>query len=420
MLDLKHVLDNLADVQRKTRARHVDFDFERLTALAEKRREAIFAYETLRAEQKEAGNGMKSLKPGSDAFNALRGRLKAMADELKQLDETRKSVDAELDALLAHLPNLISDDVPIGDSEADNPQVRASGTPRTFDFAVQDHVDLGESLNILDMERAARVSGARFAYLRAGGARLERALASFMLDVHTREHGYEELWTPFMVHPEAMHGTGQLPKFREDSFQTDGHFLIPTAEVTLTNFYADEILESLDEPLNLCAFTPCFRREAGSHGRDTRGLIRQHQFEKVELVKLTRPEDSEEAHQTMVTEACTILERLELPYRIVELCSADIGFSAARCFDIEVWVPSQDTYREISSCSNCHDFQARRANIRYRDARGTPRFVHTLNGSAMAVGRAWLAVLENYQEADGSVVIPDVLRPYMGVDRLEA
>jgi seryl-tRNA synthetase len=241
-----------------------------------------------------------------------------------------------------------------------------------------------------------------------------------MLDIHTGEHGYEEFWTPYLVHPEAMYGTGQLPKFAEDSFQTENHFLIPTAEVSLTNYFREQILEDFDTPINVCAFTPCFRREAGSHGKDTRGLIRQHQFDKVELVKLTKPEDSEEAHQTLLREACTVLDRLELPYRVVELCAGDVGFSASRCYDVEVWVPSQNAYREISSCSNFKSFQARRADIRYRTDEGKPEFVHTLNGSALAVGRTWLALLENFQTADGSVVIPDALRPYMGCDRLEA
>lgn len=418
MIDLKYAQDNLDELRRKTAARKVEFDFDKLEALSESRRQSIYAFETLRAEQKEAGKAMGSLKPGSDDFNELRRRLKTMSDDIKNLDETRKQVELALDDHLAHLPNLLDDRVPEGQSEDDNVVVSTNGTPRVFEFAVRDHVDLGETLGILDMERAAAVSGARFSYLRGAGARLERALANMMLEVHTQEHGYEEFWTPYLVHAPAMFGTGQLPKFADDAFQTGDHFLIPTAEVTLTNYFREQILDNLDETIRVCSYTPCFRREAGSHGRDTRGLIRQHQFDKVELVKLTTPDRSEDEHQSLVREACAILERLELPYRIVELCEGDVGFSAARCYDIEVWVPSQETYREISSCSNFGDFQARRAGIRYRDADGKPQFVHTLNGSALAVGRTWLAVLENFQEADGSVTIPDALRSFMGCDRI--
>lgn len=416
MLDLKYVLENLDEVRARTAARGTEFDFEKLESLGAARRESIFAWESLRSEQKQSGEGMKSLTPGSDEFNALRSRLKEMSGELKDLEETRRAVEEQLHDLLLHLPNRTSDDTPPGDGEDDNVFVRDYGTPREFTFDVRDHVDLGTSLNILDTEKAAEVSGSRFAYLRGAGARLERALATFMLDVHTNEHRYEEFWTPYLVLPKAMEGTGQLPKFENDAFQSDGHFLIPTAEVSLTNYYRDEILEDLDTPRRLCAFTPCFRREAGSHGKDTRGLIRQHQFDKVELVKICRPEDSAAEHQAMVHEATTILERLELPYRVMELCTGDIGFSAARCYDIEVWVPSQERYREISSCSNVGDFQARRAGIRFRDEDGKPAFAHTLNGSALAVGRAWLAVVENYQNEDGTITVPEVLRPYMGCD----
>lgn len=419
MLDLRDVLENLDDVRRKTAARHTSFDFDKLEELASARRTAIHDYETLRAEQKRSSAEMKSLKPGSDEFNERRALLKEMSDTIKGHEERRREAEEQLHELLLTLPNLVAAEVPLGSCEDDNREVSRWGTPAAFDFEVRDHVALGESLGILDQEAAARAAGSRFSYLRGAGARLERALATMMLDIHTTEHGYEEFWTPYLLNRDALTGTGQLPKFEEDLFETGGFYLLPTAEVSLTNYYREQIIEDLDETLQMCAFTPCFRSEAGSHGRDTRGLIRQHQFDKVELVKICRPEASEAEHERLVREACTILERLELPYRVLELCSGDIGFSAKRCFDIEVWLPAQERYREISSCSNCGDFQARRAQIRYRDADGRPQFVHTLNGSGLAVGRTWLALLENYQNADGSVTIPDALRPYMGCDRID-
>ncbi|MCB9534489.1 MAG: serine--tRNA ligase, partial [Myxococcales bacterium] len=291
-----------------------------------------------------------------------------------------------------------------------------------FDFEPADHVTVGERLGVLDFEAAGRVSGARFAFLRGQGARLERALINFMLDLHTREHGYEEVLPPLLVNADAMTGTGQLPKFEADLFKTQepSLYLIPTAEVPVTNYYREQLLPELSAPIKMCAYTPCFRSEAGSHGRDTRGLIRQHQFNKVELVMFTRPEESEAAHAELTGHARRVLELLELPYRVAELCSADVGFSAARCFDLEVWLPSQGRYREISSCSNFRDFQARRAGIRFRDSEGRPTYVHTLNGSGLAVGRTLVALLENFQQADGTVTVPDALRPYFGADRLTA
>ncbi len=418
MHDRKHVLANLDLVKAKTAARKVEFDFDAVEQLAADRRRAIGDFESLRAEQKRASESMKTLTPGSDEFIGRRGELKEMSQRAKQLEEQKKSVEAELDGVLLTLPNLIDDVVPVGDTEEDNVLLRNVGTPPNFDFDVADHVALGEKLGILDQESAGRVAGARFAFLIGAGARLERALTSFMLDLHTREHGYVEMLPPFLVNADAMIGTGQLPKFEADLFRAGPFYLIPTAEVPVTNYYRDQLLPELTETKNYCAYTPCFRSEAGSHGKDTRGLIRQHQFDKVELVKFTRPEESDAEHELLTSHACTVLDQLELPYRVVELCSADVGFGAARCFDIEVWIPSQERYREISSCSNYRAFQARRAGIRFRDEDGRPQFMHTLNGSALAVGRTWLAILENFQQADGSVTIPDVLRPYMGVDRI--
>jgi seryl-tRNA synthetase len=420
MLDLRFVVENLDLVKAKTAQRRVDFDFSPLESLAERRKRAIYGYETLRAEQKRASDGMKSLKPGTAEFDELRARLKEMADRAKALDDEKREAEEAIPPLLLRIPNLTHDSVPEGAGSDDNVEVRSQGTPRRFDFEVSDHVTIGENAGVLDFEQAGKVSGARFAFLRGQAARLERALINFMLDIHTREHGYEEILPPLLVNADSMTGTGQLPKFAEDLFKTDHLYLIPTAEVPVTNLYRETLLESLDEPLKLCAYTPCFRREAGSHGRDTRGLIRQHQFNKVELVKVVRAEQSYAEWEGLVRDACTVLDRLELPYRVMTLCTGDIGFAAAKCQDLEVWLPSQNTYREISSCSNFESFQARRAGIRYRDESGKPQFAHTINGSGLAVGRTLVAILENFQERDGAVVIPDALRPYTGFDRLES
>lgn len=418
MIDLRDLVENLDTIRTKTEARGASFDFDRIAELATARREAIFQFESTRAEQKKASDGMRALKPGSEEFLALRSSLAEMKDQIAGFEDRRREIEAEIESLMMSLPNPIGDTTPIGADEDDNVVVKIHGEPRSFDFEVRDHVDIGEKLGILANEEAARVSGARFVFLRNGGARLHRALAAFMLDLHTREHGYEELYTPYLVNADALRGTGQLPKFEEDLFKVGDHYMIPTAEVPLTNFYRETIIENLDNPIRVVAHTPCFRAEAGSHGRDTRGMIRQHQFDKVEMVKICRPEQSEAEHAAMVANAERVLQLLELPYRILELCSGDIGFSARRCFDLEVWLPSQDRYREISSCSNCGDFQARRAGIRFRDEKGRPQYAHTLNGSGLAVGRTWLAILENFQQADGSVVIPEALRPYVGADRI--
>src|SRR5579863_9255446 len=443
MLDMAFVRGNLEKVEEKLRARGADpaallGDFRRLD---QRRREAITQAEQLKARRNELSQQVGALKkagPASnDAATALMNETRALKDRLDELDNSAAALDDEMRLSLARIPNLTRDEVPVGASEADNVVVKTWGEKPKFDFEPRPHWELGESLGILDLERAAKLSGARFAVYMGAGARLERALISFMLDRHTQKHGYTEVLPPFMVNSRSLFGTGQLPKFAEDLFgctDTDAeaaargefkdadHWLIPTAEVPVTNLYRDEILDEERLPISLTAYTPCFRAEAGAAGKDTRGIIRQRQFQKVELVKFTRPEDSDAAHERLTQDAEEILEALKLPYRRVLLCTGDTGFSAAKTFDLEVWLPGQRLYREISSCSNFEAFQARRANIRFRPggAKAKPEFVHTLNGSGLAVGRTWLAIIENYQQADGSVAIPHSLIPYMGgLDKIE-
>ncbi|MGH8168868.1 MAG: serine--tRNA ligase, partial [Woeseiaceae bacterium] len=363
-------------------------------------------------------------KAKGEEVEKLLGSVKVLGDELDAAENELQGVLAGLQAIELGLPNLLADDVPEGNDESANVEIRRSGEPPAFDFAVRDHVDLGVGLGMLDFEAASRISGSRFAVLRGGLAQLQRALVQFMLDVHTREHGYEETYVPYLVQPEALTGTGQLPKFGQDLFRTEGEsalYLIPTAEVPLTNLVRDTILSADSLPKRFVAHTPCFRSEAGSYGRDTRGMIRQHQFEKVELVQIVAAGDSPKALESLTGHAEAILKRLELPYRVVALCSGDTGFSAARTYDLEVWLPGQDAYREISSCSNCTDFQARRMQARWRNPdTGRPELVHTLNGSGVAAGRALIAVMENFQQADGSVRVPPALLPYMdGVGVIE-
>jgi seryl-tRNA synthetase len=343
--------------------------------------------------------------------------MRAIGGEISSLDEQVKTLDEEFRELLAGIPNVPHESVPEGKASEDNVEVRRVGQPRAFDFEPKAHWDLGPELGILDLERAAKITGARFALYWGLGARLERALINFMLDVHTREHGYTEVLPPFLVNSASLFGTGQLPKFKEDLFKCEGHdlWLIPTAEVPVTNIYRDETLEADALPIKLCAYTPCFRSEAGSYGRDVRGIIRQHQFQKVELVKFTRPGESYEELEKLTADAEDILRRLDLPFRTVVLCTADLGFSSAKTYDIEVWLPGQNTYKEISSCSNFEAFQARRAGIRFQSGKKS-EFVHTLNGSGLAVGRTWVAIVENYQQKDGSVVVPEALRPYLNAE----
>ncbi|MBI1236772.1 MAG: serine--tRNA ligase [Alphaproteobacteria bacterium] len=391
---------------------------DEILRLDRKRREAVGRQQEAETERNVLSKqiGQAKAKGDEDEFNRLRGEVERLKSVLDESGADAAKFEEALNQHLAGLPNIPMDDVPVGEDETDNEDVRGWGEPKAFGFAPRDHVDLGEGLGQLDFERAAAMSGARFAVLQGGLARLERALAQFMLDLHTSEHGFTEVSPPYMVRDEAMFGTGQLPKFADDLFRTeDGRWLIPTAEVPLTNLFRDAIHNEADFPARLTAYTPCFRAEAGSAGRDTRGLIRMHQFHKVEMVCVTRPEDSEDELERMTNCAEEILRRLELPYRVMLLSSGDMGFGARKTYDLEVWLPSQNTYREISSCSDCGDFQARRMNARFRrEGEKKPEFLHTLNGSGVAVGRAMLAVMENHQNEDGSITIPDVLRPYMG------
>jgi seryl-tRNA synthetase len=421
MLDLKYVLANLDEVERKLGRRGGAVDLGPVKTLAGERKQLLQESEALRARQNAANKAMPSLAAkGGDELAKARAELKEVSNRIKELEERLKAVEEELNTALLYIPNVPSDATPDGKGEADNPVVRTWGEKPAFDFVPKTHDELGEALGILDFERAAKISGARFCVYRGLGARLERALASFMLDLHT-SRGYTEVLPPYLVNRAAMTGTGQLPKFEEDAFKTreeareDELFLIPTAEVPVTNLYRGEILEPGSVPVHHCAFTPCFRREAGSYGKDTKGLIRQHQFHKVELVKFVSPETSYDELEKLTADAEEVLRRLGLHYRVVTLCAGDLGFGSAKTYDIEVWLPGQNAYREISSCSNYEDYQARRASIRYREEKGAkPRFVHTLNGSGLAIGRTVVAILENYQRADGSVAIPEALRPYLG------
>ena len=421
MLDLHFVRDNLEAVRAAFEKRAFPTEpLDEFVQLDQQRREVIGESDRVNQERnsssKEIGALMQQGK--KDEAEAKKQEVAGLKVRQKELEQLRNEVENKMRELLEGLPNIPADDVPAGVDESDNVEVRRVGEPRRFEFEPQDHVDIGENLGILDLERAAKIAGARFAILNGAGARLERALINFMLEVHTVEHGYRETLPPFLVNRKTLFGTNQLPKFEEDLFhiKDEREFaLIPTAEVPVTNYYSDEIIEAKQLPLKFTAYTPCFRSEAGSYGRDTRGLIRQHQFEKVELVEVCLPEDSWDELEKLTADAEKILQLLDLPYRTVVLSTGDLGFGAAKTYDLEVWIPSQNTYREISSCSNCLDFQARRMNLRFRRAGGQkPEFAHTLNGSGLAVGRTWSAILENYQQEDGTVVVPEVLRKYMG------
>jgi len=417
MLDIKFVREKPEYVKGKIALRGVELDLVLFSQLESQRREMIAQSEELRSRRNRVSQEIPRLrKEGRDVAEKI-SEMKEVGGKIKDIEHTLQKVEGDLQEFLLSVPNIPDESVPEGGTEEDNQEIRCWGTPRRFEFRVRDHVDLGTSLDILDLERAAKVAGARFAVYRGIGAALERALANFMLDIQTREHGYIEVLPPFMVNAEALVGTGNLPKFEEDLFRIQGwpFYLIPTAEVPVTNLFRDEILPESELPVNLVAFTPCFRSEAGSHGKVARGLIRQHQFNKVELVKFVRPKDSTEELEKLTANAESILQLLELPYRVVVLCAGDMSFSAAKTYDIEVWLPSQKKYVEISSCTNFKDFQARRAGIRYRpDDKGKPRHVHTLNGSGLAIGRTWVALVENYQNEDGTITIPEVLRPYLG------
>lgn len=419
MLDSKLVRTQTEEVAARLATRGYVLDVSLVESLEARRKAVQTRTETLQAERNARSKGIGQAKARGEDIAPLLAEVDRMGSELEEAKRELDLVQGELDALLLGLPNLPDASVPVGKDEDDNVEVRRWGTPRDFDFEIEDHVALGETHGWLDFETAARFSGARFAVMRGPIARLHRALAQFMLNLHTGEHGYEETYTPYLVQAETLQGTGQLPKFEEDLFKIgrEGEsdlYLIPTAEVTLTNLVAGQILDAKRLPLKFTAHTPCFRSEAGASGRDTRGMIRQHQFDKVEMVHIVEPSTSFQALEELTGHAETVLQRLELPYRVLSLCTGDMGFGATKTYDLEVWVPSQDKYREISSCSNCGDFQARRMQARYRNAEGKPELVHTLNGSGLAVGRTLVAVLENYQQADGSIRVPEVLKPYMG------
>ncbi|MDT8446095.1 MAG: serine--tRNA ligase [bacterium] len=415
MIDLKVLRDAPETLADSLQRRGNDFDIKPLQALDEKRRALIAQIDELKNQRNENSQLVGKGKLEPEAKQALIAKTRELGDQIKELDQQFKEVEAALFEGALLLPNLLHESTPTGTSEEDNPEVRRWGQPRAFEFAPKHHADVADALGILDAPRGVKLAQSRFTLLKGAGARLERALGNFMIDLHSEQHGYTEVYPPLLANAETMTGTGQLPKFEEDLFKTtDGLYLIPTAEAPVTNIYRDEIVPEEQLPLYFAAFTPCFRSEAGSYGKDTKGYIRQHQFNKVELVKFAHPDHSFEELEKLVANAEKVLQLLELPYRVISLCSADIGFSAAKCYDIEVWIPSEDRYREISSCSNCTDFQARRAQIRFKpQSGGKPQLLHTLNGSGLAVGRTLVAVLENYQQADGSVVIPEVLRPYM-------
>jgi seryl-tRNA synthetase len=425
MLDLNFVRENLPLVEEKLRQRGMDpsavlKDFRELDT---KRRQAITEAETSKAQRNQATEEIGKLKKSGQDASAAMAQAKDLREKISQLEKTASDFDGQLRDILVGIPNLPHSSVPVGKSADDNVEVRRWGTPPKFDFTPKAHWDLGAQLGILDLERAVKLTGARFAVYWDLGAKLERALANFMLDLHTREHVYTEVLPPYLVNSESMYGTGQLPKFAADSFRVPHGdkdlWLIPTAEVPVTNLYRDEILDQSKLPICLTAYTPCFRSEAGSYGKDVRGIIRQHQFQKVELVKFTRPEQSYEEHEKLTRDAEEVLQKLGLHYRTVALSTGDMGAASAKTYDIEVWLPGQQLFREISSCSNFEAYQARRANIRYRpEGKNKTEFVHTLNGSALAVGRTWVAIVENYQQADGSVLIPEALRPYIGAEKI--
>ncbi|MBF2516815.1 serine--tRNA ligase [Listeria marthii] len=424
MLDVKLLRNNFDEVKQKLQNRGEDLgEFEKFGELDKRRRTLIVETEALKSQRNEVSQEIAKLKREKQDADAKIEEMRVVGDRIKTLDIELREIDEKLDMILMSIPNIPHESTPVGESEDDNVEIRKWGEVRAFDFEPKAHWDLGTDLDILDFENAAKVTGSRFVFYKKLGARLERALINFMMDLHSNEHGYEEMLPPYMVNRASMTGTGQLPKFEEDAFliEAEDYFLIPTAEVPVTNYHREDILKAEDLPRKYTAFSACFRSEAGSAGRDTRGLIRQHQFNKVELVQFVKPEDSYAALEKLTSNAEEVLRRLELPYRVLSMCTADLGFTAAKKYDLEVWIPSYNSYREISSCSNFESFQARRANIRFRREPGSkPEYVHTLNGSGLALGRTVAAILENYQDEDGSVRIPKVLQGYMGgVEKIE-
>ncbi|HBG9324019.1 serine--tRNA ligase [Listeria monocytogenes] len=424
MLDVKLLRNNFDEVKQKLQNRGEDLgEFEKFGELDKRRRTLIVETEALKSQRNEVSQEIAKLKREKQDADAKIEEMRVVGDRIKTLDIELREIDEKLDMILMSIPNIPHESTPVGESEDDNVEIRKWGEVREFDFEPKAHWGLGTDLDILDFENAAKVTGSRFVFYKKLGARLERALINFMMDLHSNEHGYEEMLPPYMVNRASMTGTGQLPKFEEDAFliEAEDYFLIPTAEVPVTNYHREDILKAEDLPRKYTAFSACFRSEAGSAGRDTRGLIRQHQFNKVELVQFVKPEDSYAALEKLTGNAEEVLRRLELPYRVLSMCTADLGFTAAKKYDLEVWIPSYNSYREISSCSNFESFQARRANIRFRREPGSkPEYVHTLNGSGLALGRTVAAILENYQDADGSVRIPKVLQGYMGgIEKIE-
>jgi seryl-tRNA synthetase len=422
MHDLAFFRTNLDSIAQRLATRGFQLDVDQFRALDAERRAALTESEQLKAQRNEKSAQIPKLRAEGQDISAIQQESRAMGERIAVLDEKAKAVDESFRDLMAGVPNIPHESVPVGKSADDNVEVRRWGQPRQFDFEPKAHWDLGPALKILDLERATKVTGARFAVYWGIGARLERALINFMLDVHTREHGYTEVLPPFLINSASLFGTGQLPKFKDDLFKIENtdFWLAPTAEVPVTNLFRDETLNASDLPISLCAYTPCFRSEAGSYGRDVRGIIRQHQFQKVELVKFTLPGQSWEQHEKLTADAEDILKRLGLPFRTVVLSTGDMSASSAKTYDLEVWLPGQSAYKEISSCSNFEAYQARRASIRTKSGKGKAEYVHTLNGSGLAVGRTWVAIVENYQQSDGSVLVPEALRPYLGVERLQA
>lgn len=420
MHDLNYFREHLDTFAAMARNRGVALELDAFTALDHERRQLITAVERLKAKRNKASDEIARLKKDKQDVSALLAEMKHVSEEIKRGDERTAELDAKLREFMLMVPNLPHASVPVGGGPEGNVEVRRWGAPPQFDFQPRPHWEVGENAGILDLQRAVKIAGARFALFRGAGARLSRALANYMLDLHTQKHGYEEVLPPFMVNTGALVGVGQLPKFAAEMFHIEGTdlWLTPTAEVELTNLYRDETLPEEQLPVSVCAWTACFRAEAGAAGKDTRGIMRQHEFHKVELFKFTKPEQSYEEHQKLVRDAEAVLQGLGLHYRVMLLCTGDMGFASAKTYDIEVWLPGAGEFREISSCSNCEAFQARRAGIRYKPKGGKSEFVHTLNGSGLAVGRTWLAVVENYQQADGSILIPDALLPYMGIKQI--
>lgn len=422
MLDMKFIRENPELVTEAMKNRNMESPVTKFQELDDQRRDLLYEVEQLKHKRNVNSDKIGELKRNGEDASGIISEMQEVASQIKRLDQQVAEVEKQVKELLLSIPNIPDQSVPVGVDESDNVEIRKWGEPRKFDFEYKAHWDLGEDLDILDFERGSKVTGARFTFLKGAGARLERALVNFMLNLHTDEHGYKEVFPPFIANADSMTGTGQLPKFAEDMFKLEGldYYLIPTAEVPVTNLYRDEILKAEDLPQYLCAYSACFRAEAGAHGRDTRGVIRQHQFNKVEMVKFVKPEDSYQELEKITADAEDVLQKLGLPYRVVTLSTGDLTFSSAKTYDLEVWMPAYQTYREISSCSNFEDFQARRAGIRYRpEPEASTEYVHTLNGSGLAVGRTVAAIMENYQNEDGTITVPEVLRPFMGTDIIE-